>query len=84
MKVLLTAFGPFGPNTDNPSEHIAKGSAESRGADVHILPVEYDAARTQVLELGFYDVHLALGLAADRTVPTLERFAMNRQDSQPN
>ena len=82
MRVLLTAFGPFGSNTDNPSEHIVRRVAERSDVDVRILPVEFEAAREQVRDLGFYDVHLACGLASDRTVPTLERFAMNRQDSQ--
>ena len=46
-----------------------------------VLPVEYKGARSRVLELGHFDVHLALGLASDRTRPTLERFAMNRMDA---
>lgn len=36
---------------------------------VEILPVEYATARERVFALGPFDVHLALGLAADRDVP---------------
>lgn len=85
MSILLTAFGPFGPNSYNPTEHVARLVGEqwshSVPLTVEILPVEYHAARARVGELGSFDVHLALGLAADRDMPTLERFAMNRQDA---
>ncbi|WP_270974597.1 hypothetical protein [Trueperella sp.] len=85
MRFLLTAFGPFGPNSYNPTEHVARlvGEQWSHAVRlaVEILPVEYDAARARLRELGPFDVHLALGLAADRDVPMLERFAMNRQDA---
>lgn len=86
MRILLTAFGTFGSHSMNPSEHIARGVGDrwacpDASLTVDILPVEYAGARSRVEELGYFDWHLALGLAADRTVPTLERFAMNRQDS---
>lgn len=85
MRILLTAFGPFGSHTYNPTEHVARlvGQRWNRPEQlvVEILPVEYEAARQRVIGLGPFDVHLGLGLAADRDVPTLERFAMNRQDA---
>lgn len=86
MRILLTAFGPFHTNSFNPTEHVARLVREEwQRADeltVEILPVEYGAARARVAELGAFDVHIALGLAADRTVPTIERFAMNRRDAR--
>ncbi|QTG74619.1 hypothetical protein [Trueperella pecoris] len=85
MRILLTAFGPFGSHSYNPTEHVAR-LVEERWShptqlSVEILPVEYATARERVFALGPFDVHLALGLAADRDVPTLERFAMNRQEA---
>ncbi|WP_124054810.1 pyroglutamyl-peptidase I family protein [Arcanobacterium ihumii] len=50
--------------------------------DAEILPVEYARARQRLEELGTYDLHIALGLAADRRKITIERFAMNKQDSR--
>lgn len=82
MRILLTAFGPFASNTSNPTEQIAGLIAAARpDIDVVILPVEYHAARRKIRELGSYDLHLALGLAADRSRATFERFAINRMDS---
>ncbi|QOR48643.1 hypothetical protein INS90_05165 [Trueperella pecoris] len=85
MRILLTAFGPFASHSYNPTEHVARlvGERWSHSAQltVEILPVEYAAARQRVLGLGSFDIHLALGLAAERDVPTLERFAINRQDA---
>lgn len=81
--MLMTAFGAFGDNASNPTEAIARRLLSEHASDirVEVLPVEYEAARKRIQELGNHDVHLALGLAADREVATLERFAINRMDS---
>ncbi|MFC5370143.1 hypothetical protein [Arcanobacterium bovis] len=99
MRVLITGFGVFANNTENPTETLITSISEMNdpalvlgvddvahtrpcAIDVEILPVEYRAARERLEQLGAYDLHVALGLAADRTKITIERFAINKQDSR--
>ncbi len=82
--MLITAFGAFGENASNPTEAIAERLQKDPSfteVKIDVLPVEYRGARQRIQDLGHHDVHLALGLAADRKVATLERLAMNRMDS---
>lgn len=95
MKILLTGFGIFADNTENPSLEVLKylsaqnesgellsGIADGVEFDFVELPVEFQGARKKLQELGAYDFHLAMGLAANRVKPSFERFAMNVQDAK--
>lgn len=99
MRVLITGFGVFANNTENPTETLIASISDMNGPalvlgvddvahtrpcaiDAEVLPVEYQGARVRLEQLGSYDLHIALGLAADRTKITVERFAINKQDSR--
>lgn len=95
MKILVTAFGVFSDNTENPSLEILHSLINQHNSgelltkindhvdfDFIELPVEFVAARKKLQELGEYDFHLAMGLASRRLKPCFERFAMNVQDAQ--
>ncbi len=90
MRLLVTGFVSFAHHAVNPTQQIIEVlSAKTKTVpattaaeiDWQILPVEYSKARQIVQNLGAYDFHLALGLAADRQIPTLERFALNKQEA---
>jgi pyroglutamyl-peptidase len=85
--VLVTGFEPFGSDTANPSEEVAKaldgrrvGDAVIRGL---ILPVQHEDARAAILPaLAEPELRAAvlLGLAGGRMRVALERAALNVMD----
>lgn len=87
--LLLTAFGPFGGDTYNPTEHALDPVAEAAAAHAHVLtevlPVEYAAACARIRELVRTrrpDVVVSLGFAAGRAAITPERVAINLAEAR--
>jgi len=85
--ILVTGFEPFGTDTLNPSQEVAKAMDGRRFGGVVtralVLPVEHEAARASVVatldEPGLEAV-LHLGLAAGRARIALEQVAVNVMD----
>ncbi len=88
LRVLLTAFGPFGGEPVNPSERIARALAAEPPPPglrlaVEILPVDrtlHRAALAAAVERHAPDVALGAGQAAGRPRVDLEARACNRLD----
>lgn len=87
--LLLTAFGPFGGDGYNPTQHardpVAEAVAGHARVVTEILPVEYAAACDRIRELiraHHPDVVVSLGLAAGRTAITPERVAINLAEAR--
>lgn len=87
--LLLTAFGPFGGDAKNPSEHALEPAAEAAAAHARVLtevlPVEYARACARIRHLVRThrpDVVVSLGLGAGRTAITPERVAINLAEAR--
>lgn len=87
--LLLTAFGPFGGDPYNPTEHALHPVAEAAAPSAHVLtellPVEFAAASTRIRHLirtHRPDVVVSLGLAAGRSAVTPERVAINLAEAR--
>jgi len=88
--ILVTAFGPYGPYRKNPTEEIVRRLLEGGecggplpGVEGVVLPVSREKAPAVLMERlrrGGLRAVLLLGLAPDRPVLTLERFATNLLD----
>ncbi|MEC0242431.1 pyroglutamyl-peptidase I [Paenibacillus dokdonensis] len=87
MKILITAFEPFGGDTINPTqrliEDIEKQSFE--GAEIHtlMLPVVFDECSEKLihsLESIQPDAVICCGLASGRTTITPEQIAINLKE----
>ena len=90
MKVLLTGFTPFGNLEMNPSQVLVEEiAARMRTSDdflviVEVLPTEFEAAGQRIQTLirqNLPDVILGLGVATERSVISLERIALNLDDT---
>jgi len=87
--VLLTGFGPFGSEPDNPSERVVRALDGTRlpgGVLVRgrVLPVAFEGARAALaaaLAEGVPALALGLGLAASRREISVERVALNLADA---
>ena len=94
MKILLTGFNAFGKVRSNPSqqivEHFAALPRPPRRVQLitKVLPTEYVAATRQIRRLiraSRPDAILCLGVAPARKAISLERVALNLDDSaQPD
>lgn len=89
MRILLTGFEPFDGDDLNPSWEVARAlhGAMPGGAEVVALrlPCEFGRSREQLchaLAQQSFDLLLSLGLAANRTEPTIERVAINVDDAR--
>jgi pyroglutamyl-peptidase len=85
--VLVTGFEPFGGDTANPSQEVAKALDGRRVGDAVIralvLPVQHEEARAALLPaLADPELRAAvmLGLAGGRMRVALERVALNVMD----
>lgn len=81
MKLLLTAFEPFGGEILNPAQEVAM-LIEQRGVKTVFLPVEYDKAREiAVNEIKLYrpDIVVSLGQAGGREGISIEKYAVNKR-----
>lgn len=87
MKVLLTAFEPFGTETVNPSmQAVCRLPDEIAGASVSklVLPVTFSGAARQVraeLRRLRPDLVISVGQAGGRDGITVERIAINMADA---
>ena len=85
--VLVTGFQPFGGDTANPSQELAK-AVDGRAIGTHsvrslILPVQHEAASRVVaaaLDADGLAAVVHLGLAGGRARVSLERAALNVMD----
>lgn len=88
MNILITGFKPFLENKQNPTEELMKLFPKSiHGNPVIklVLPVSYDNAFEHVryaIEEYQPDVIVHFGLASDRNSISLERVAVNLEDSK--
>jgi pyroglutamyl-peptidase len=87
MKVLVTGFGRFLSNEENPTKEILKLLPKSIHGNEIItveLPVIYDECfdyLKPIIESNNPDIILMLGLAGGRKAITLERLAVNLKDA---
>ena len=86
MRVLITGFETFGGLKVNPSEQVVRRLEARRDGDLiaKVLPTEFAAATRRIRRL--IQTHrpeavLCLGVARSRSVISLERFALNIDDT---
>lgn len=87
MRLLLAGFEPFGTSSINPSKQVVHVLANETIPNVHletaILPVDHEEGPQvllKALDAVKPDAVLCLGLAARRTVISIERVAINLLD----
>ena len=86
MKILLTAFDPFGGESVNPAEEAVKGVSAPAGVELTKLtvPTVYGKSIETVetaMESADYDAVLCIGQAGGRSDLTVERVAINVNDA---
>ena len=86
MKILLTAFDPFGGESVNPAEETVKGVSAPAGVELTKLtvPTVYGKSIETVvaaMESADYDAVLCIGQAGGRSDLTVERVAINVNDA---
>ena len=86
MKILLTAFDPFGGESVNPAEEAVKGVSAPAGVELTKLtvPTVYGKSIETVvaaMERADYDAVLCIGQAGGRSDLTVERVAINVNDA---
>ena len=85
MPCLITGFEPFQNEILNPSEILAKSVARKIGVEPVILPVSYQRSFEVLrpyLDSGKYRGMISLGQAGGRSKVSLERVALNLEDSE--
>lgn len=85
MKILATAFEPFGGDTVNPTMEALSRLAPREGLSRLVLPVTFrgaGAALARAIEALRPDAVLSLGLAGGRDRVTPERVAINLDDAR--
>jgi pyroglutamyl-peptidase len=87
MSVLVTGFGSFGDQTNNPSQLLARALNGRRIAGESVTGVVLPVATGQVgpalataIDNARPRLVVALGVAPGRTAPALERVAVNVRD----
>ena len=81
-RILLTAFEPFGGEKINPSLEIAGRLAHRADVDVLTVPATFSGSHAAVLpHLAGHDAVIMLGQAKGRRGLTIERVAINVDDS---
>ncbi|MCJ8014922.1 pyroglutamyl-peptidase I [Paenibacillus sp. KQZ6P-2] len=87
MRILITAFEPFGGDTINPTQKLIGdiGKEPVQGAEIHtlLLPVVFDECSAQLIQtiesIG-PDAVVCCGLASGRTSITPEQIAINLKE----
>lgn len=85
MKILVTAFEPFGGDTVNPTMEVLLQLQPREGLSRLVLPVTFAGAGAELaraLEALRPDAVLSLGLAGGRDRITPERIAINLDDAR--
>ncbi|MED5018669.1 pyroglutamyl-peptidase I [Paenibacillus chibensis] len=87
MKILITAFEPFGGDEINPTQRLLEDIAKEsiQGAEIHtlLLPVVFDACSEKLIasiESVQPDAVVCCGLASGRTSITPEQIAINLKE----
>ncbi len=84
MKLLITAFEPFGPWLVNPTAQVARAAARELGdgVSIRVLPVDVIEAPARLREALTErpDAVLSLGLSGRARAVALERVAVNLAD----
>lgn len=87
MKILITAFEPFGGDSVNPTQKLIEdiGKEPMEGAEIHtlLLPVIFDECSDkliQAMESIQPDAVVCCGLASGRTSITPEQIAINLKE----
>ena len=87
MKILVTAFEPFGGNVQNSSWEVAQLLPDHIGSSIIVkgmLPVDFMDARKELrslIDLHLPDVVLSLGQSSKFEGLSIERVALNLMDS---
>jgi pyroglutamyl-peptidase len=84
MRVLVTAFEPFGKWELNSSGALLERLAGTRGVETVVLPVSYgrvESALREAIERAQPEVVVALGQADGRARITVERVALNADEA---
>jgi pyroglutamyl-peptidase len=85
MKILITAFEPFGSEKENSSEKVINTLRDFQDVEKLILPVVFDKCYEKVFEKmrgTYYDYILMTGESCGRTAISVERIAINIKDSR--
>lgn len=85
MKILATAFEPFGGDAVNPTMEVLSRLQPREGLSRLVLPVTFQgagAALARAMEALRPDAVLSLGLAGGRDRVTPERVAINLDDAR--
>lgn len=78
MKILISAFEPFGEHQTNASQQILKQLPDRPNITKRFLETVKDKAPEKLLkDITDYDALIMLGLAGDRERISIERFALN-------
>ncbi|MWV43009.1 pyroglutamyl-peptidase I [Paenibacillus sp. HJL G12] len=87
MKILITAFEPFGGDTVNPTQRLIEdiGKTPLEGAEIHtlLLPVVFDECSDKLIkavEALQPQAVICCGLASGRTSITPEQIAVNLKE----
>ncbi len=84
MRILITAFEPFGGREENSSEKTIKALRDFQGVDKIVLPVVFDECYKIVyekMEQNYYNYILMTGASCGRPSISVERIAINLKDS---
>ncbi len=85
MKILITAFEPFGGEKENSSEKVIKVLRNFQDVEKLVLPVVFDECYEKVFEKmnnTHYDYIIMTGASCGRTTISAERVAINIKDSR--
>ena len=87
MRILLTAFRPFGGETVNPTEKALEHVRAPGGTELHkaVISTEYRRSEDEIRELVSQicpDAVISLGQAGGRRFITPERIAVNIDDAE--
>lgn len=83
MKILVTAFEPFGGEVDNPTIEVVKALEQMGSVDTVILPVTFNCFNevVKLVEENDYDYILHLGQAGGRNKITFEQIGINLMEA---
>ena len=84
MRILITAFEPFGGEKNNPTIEVVEALQGLEEVDIKKLPVTFSCFEevTKIPELNMYDYILHLGQAGGRSKITLGQVGINRMDAR--
>ncbi len=84
MKILITAFEPFGNDKINPTMEVVSKLEDIEGVEILVLPVTFtafDFLQDNIRDK-YYDYIIHLGQAGGRNKITFEKVAINYMDAK--